>query len=124
MEALAHTCTPMCDRFQECLCNVRGMNVMNGLQPEIRQRQFFAPRNPRKHFRVEMPRRIQRRIPRTYDMSGMENRRRKATLSRLLQKICLDSRFLNAILTKRTTRLILCRRNLCAVSVNPDRAAV
>jgi hypothetical protein len=54
----------------------------------------------------------------------MEHRGRKPVLTRFMKQVGFDGSFLGAVFAKGASRLIFRRRNLSAVTVYPDGAAV
>ena len=78
MKALPHCARPVCQSLLETLRHIVGVNVVDGLEAEVRERQFVPAREFSEDLRVEVSRRIERRPTRPDDVTRMQNGRRAA----------------------------------------------
>src|SRR5262245_41122165 len=99
------------------------MDVVHRLHPEIRQRQLFALRQRRKHVRIEVASRVERRPTSSDDRSGMAYGGGESVAACFVEQICLDSSLLRAVVAERPALLALGSRHLDTRPMYPDRPA-
>ena len=100
------------------------MDVMEGLEPEIGQRELVAARDAREHVRIDVAGRIDRHPARSDDVARPEDGGRKAGPPRLVEKPGLDGGLVRAVVAEGVQRIVLGRRHRGIVAVDPDGSAM
>ena len=124
MEALADCAVSVRNRELERLRDIVSVHVVHRFHPQIGKDQLLTIREPREHRGVKVSGRVERRPPRTDDVSGMENRRSNSFATRRLEQPFFDRRFSYSVIAKRLARQRLDGGDDGAVSVDPGGSAV
>ena len=124
VKTLAQGCSTILHRLLESLRDIIGVDMMDGLPPDIRQRDFFSRRQPEVHVRVKIPLRIQGRPAGADDVAGVNDGSREAIQPRFPQEVLFNQRLAISVIAERSPRLRFGGGHDHAWPVNPDGPAM
>ena len=108
----------------ERLGHIVGVDVVDGLEPEVGQRDLLALGQLFEHVDVEVAGRVDRRPAGADDVPRVQHGARQRPAASFAREAVFDGRLLRPVLAEGPAHGVLCDRHRRAGPVHPDRAAV